>query len=55
MSGITKKRFLEDVDGALIQIYQHPRGDIDVYNEEQLYEVYLRSEFDLRPYGVLLK
>ena len=26
MSGITKKRLLEDVDGALIQIYQHPRG-----------------------------
>ena len=54
MSGITKKRLLEDVDGALIQIYQHPR-EIDVYNDEQLDEVYLRSEFDLRPYGVLLK
>ena len=50
MSGITKKRLLEDVDGALIQIYQHPRGEIDVYNDEQLDEVYLRSEFDLRPY-----
>ena len=60
MSGIVKKRFtkkplLEDVDGALIQIYEHPRGEIDVYNDEQLDELYLRSEFDLRPYGVLLK
>ena len=55
MSGITKKRLLEDVDGALIQIYQHLRGEIDVYNDEQLDELYLRSEFDLRPYGVLLK
>ena len=42
-------------DGALIQIYEHPRGEIDVYNDEQLDELYLRSEFDLRPYGVLLK
>lgn len=25
MSGIVKKRLLEDVDGALIQIYEHPR------------------------------
>ena len=50
MSGIVKKRLLEDVDGALIQ-----RGEIDVYNDEQLDELYLRSEFDLRPYGVLLK
>ena len=55
MSGIVKKRLLEDVDGALIQIYEHPRGEIDVYNGEQLDELYLRSEFDLRPYGVLLK
>ena len=55
MSVITKKRVLEDVDCALIQIYQHPRGEIDVYNDEQLDELYLRSEFDLRPYGVLLK
>ena len=55
MSGIVKKRLLEDVDGGLIQIYEHPRGEIDVYNDEQLDELYLRSEFDLRPYGVLLK
>ena len=55
MSGIVKKRLLEDVDGALIQSYEHPRGEIDVYNDEQLDELYLRSEFDLRPYGVLLK
>ena len=40
MSGITKKRLLEDVDGALIQIYEHPRGEIDVYNDEQLDELY---------------
>ena len=53
--GFTKKPLLEDVDGALIQIYEDPRGEIDVYNDEQLDELYLRSEFDLRPYGVLLK
>ena len=55
MPGFVKKTLLEDVDGTLLQIYTYPRGRVIVKNDEMLGDVHVESEFDLRPYGVLLK
>lgn len=42
--------FLEDVDGTLLQVYQHPRGIVIVKNDIQVDALYVVSEFDLLPY-----
>ena len=55
MQGIVKEKLLEDVDGSLIQSYAAPKGIVDVYNDEQLNELYIQSEFELLAYGVLLR
>ena len=55
MSGITKKRLLEDVDGALIQIYLHPLGKIMVKNDELTGALYVQSDIDLERFDALLR
>ena len=55
MSGIVKKRLLEDVDGTLIQIYIYPRGHVIIKNDEMLGDVHVESEFDLKPFDALLR
>ena len=48
--GIYAKESLEDVDGTLIQFYQHELGAIIVKNDMQVDALYVVSEFDLMPY-----
>ena len=48
--GIHAKERLEDVDGILIQFYQHELGAIMVKNDMQVDALYVVSEFDLMPY-----
>ena len=55
MSGIVKKRLLEDADGALIQIYLHPLGRIMVKNDELTGALYVQSDIDLEPFDALLR
>lgn len=43
------EKLLEDVDGTLIQIYHHPKGKLEVWNEA-LDGVDIRSDFDIDAY-----
>ena len=48
--GLEPERLLQDVDGTLIQIYHHRRGDLLVWNDMQVGGVYIESDFDIEPY-----
>lgn len=41
---------LEDVDGTLVKVYQHPKGIVKVKNDMQVDALYVVSDFDLLPY-----
>lgn len=47
---LQKDNLLEDVDGTLVQKYQHQKGSIVVKNDRQVDALYVQSDFDLRPY-----
>lgn len=44
------ENLLEDVDGTLIQIYHHSKGEIKVINDIQVDALYVLSDFNLLPY-----
>lgn len=44
---VTKHRLLIDVDGSLIQKYCYKNKSIKVYNDYEIYAVYIESEIDL--------
>lgn len=44
------EKLLEDVDGTLIQIYHHPKGNIKVWSDVQENGVYIESDFDVLSY-----
>lgn len=50
VTGLTKKNFLEDVDGSAYQYYQHDNGEILVCNSSIVGALYVDSDFDLLPY-----
>lgn len=47
---LKKQKLLEDVDGSLIQRYEHPKGSIVVRNDVQVDAVYVTSDFDILPF-----
>ena len=47
---LTKEYPLQDVDGSLIQIYYHEKGEIVVFNDYDIRALYVDSDFDLEPY-----
>ncbi len=47
---LTKKQFLKDVDGSLIQIYQLNQKEIRVVNDASVDVVYIESDIDIEPY-----
>lgn len=47
---LQKDNLLEDVDGTLVQKYQHQKGSIMVKNDQQVDALYVQSDFDLSPY-----
>lgn len=47
---LNKQTLLEDVDGSLIQEYEHPDGRIVVRNDVQVDALYVTSDFDLLPF-----
>lgn len=55
IAGLKNLRLLEDPDGTLIQLYRHPKGEVDVYNDEDVGMLYVKSGFDLKPYEALLR
>lgn len=48
--GLKPERLLQDVDGTLIQCYQHPRGELRVVNDCDTWALYIDSDFDIDPY-----
>lgn len=48
--GLYKAELLEDVDGTLVQIYQHFHGKLIVKNDIQVDALYIDSEFDIDSY-----
>ena len=48
--GLEPERLLQDVDGTLIQMYHHKRGEIKVVNDLDIWCLYVDSDFDLEPY-----
>lgn len=50
IAGLREVAYLEDVDGSLTRVYQHPRGVVRVKNDTQVDAVYVIAEFDLLPY-----
>lgn len=48
--GLQAAELLEDVDGTLVQRYQHPNGSVKVKNDIQVDALYVISDFDLLPY-----
>ena len=47
---LSKERLLQDVDGSLIQIYYHEKGELVVYNDYLVGALYIESDFDIEPY-----
>ena len=47
---LAKEKLLADVDGSLIQIYNHAKGEIRVCNDYMINCLYVESDFDLEPY-----
>lgn len=47
---LRQQKLLEDVDGSLIQRYEHPKGNIVVRNDVQVDALYVTSDFDLLPF-----
>lgn len=48
--GLTKEILLNDVDGSLIQIYYHEKGEMIVFNDYYIGALYIDSDFDIDPY-----
>lgn len=48
--GLKKVDLLHDVDGSLVQIYSHPRGEITVSNDFYVGALYVQADFNLLPY-----
>jgi len=48
--GLHIKDLLDDVDGTLVQKYDHAKGIIIVKNDLQVDALYVLSDFDLTPY-----
>ena len=48
--GLEPERLLQDVDGTLIQMYHHKRGEIKVVNDRDTWALYIDSDFDIDPY-----
>lgn len=44
------KSILEDVDGSLLKIYRHKKGEIKVVNDCDTDIIYIDSDFDIEPY-----
>lgn len=47
---LKREQLLEDVDGTLIQLYHHERGEVVVCNDCDLNCLYVESDFDLETY-----
>ena len=47
---LKKGELLNDVDGTLVQKYNHEKGSITVKNDCQVDVLYVDAEFDLTPY-----
>lgn len=47
---LKKYKLLEDVDGTLVQRYDHARGQIMVKNDVQVDALHVTADFDLLPY-----
>lgn len=47
---LNKKKLLEDVDGTLVQQYDHEKGFVTVKNDLQVDALYVQADFDLMPY-----
>lgn len=50
MQPAVKHPLLQDVDGTLIQKYEHQKGKILVKNDEQVDALYVESDFELTSY-----
>lgn len=50
ISGLSKGTLLDDVDGTLVQHYDHSKGVITVKNDLQVDALYVLADFDLLPY-----
>ena len=50
LQGLQVQEPIEDVDGTMVQRYDHSRGMIIVKNDMQVDALYVISEFDLLPY-----
>ena len=47
---LQKKELLNDVDGTLVQQYDHEKGLVTVKNDLQVDALYVVADFDLIPY-----
>lgn len=48
--GLQKFPLLEDVDGSIVQKYEHAKGKVIVKNDCQVDALYVLSDFDLSIY-----
>ena len=54
VNGLKKYETIETFDDTLIQIYQYPRGEIVVKNDELTGALYVKSDIDLAQFDALL-